>query len=112
MKLYTPPEMSKKLVQLGCISQSGIYWVEEEKGRWDQLFYGEFEPILDALPAFEFEDFAGPGEDATKNAGLFIEKNGPFNLDFFNDGFEPIEAFKLGLILSKNWVEEVGRGLI
>lgn len=100
MKLYTPPEMSKKLVALGCTSESGVYY----NPRNGQVYaYPTNCPLpLNIpeqfwIPLFEFEDFAGP----ESNENLFkIVKQGDSILDK-----------KYRISHASNWVEEVGRGL-
>ena len=111
MKLYTPPEMSEKLVKLGCVSQSSFYYFLEEEFYFDpedrvrkshnvwNLRYTNITPPSDVgfLPAFEFEDFAGP----ESNDNLFkIVKQGDSILDK-----------KYRISHSSNWVDEVGREL-
>lgn len=113
MKLYTPPEMSKKLVALGCKSQSRMYWCLRQGGPIYDAAGGVADYIEDSwvllhssridydeeiyYPAFEFEDFAGP----ESNENLFkIVKQGDSILDK-----------KYRISHASNWVEEVGRGL-
>lgn len=95
MKLYTPPEMSMKLVALDCVSNSGMVYL-------DGILYhkNELGPLTNFdSPAFEFEDFAGPYKSCRKNQ----QKRFP--------GLLPSEVYEL-LSNPNNWVEEVGRGLV
>ena len=88
MKLYTPPEMSKKLVAMGCVSQSSAYYLGSEN-----VFTHLTKPPKNGTPAFEFEDFAGQNQQALKNRMLlkWLQRDRLFE--------------------TTNWVEEVGRGL-
>lgn len=119
MKLYTPPEMSMKLVALGCTSQSGLFW-RPRAGQtfpsvlvWVHPEASELYGKLDSdIPAFEFEDFAGELYFENLNKLPFIGKvclnmRGPN--DLITCGC--VSCFRKIIVYSKNWVEEVGRGL-
>jgi len=113
MKLYTPPEMSRKLVVLGCTSRSGMFWVDGKLKHESLITLRMFHS---KIPAFEFEDFAGPGEKAKENSKkvfgkIDMEPDSANALRYALGG--PINSCEARrrLIDSKNWVEEVGRGL-
>lgn len=90
MKLYTPPEMSKKLVEIGCVSHSEMFWMGGKIPAYlPTLWWANHEN----LPAFEFEDFASVEEFSIRNR---------MSLSW---------TTRDNILQSNNWVEEVGRGL-
>jgi len=106
MKLYTPPEMSKKLLALGCTSQSNLYWYKQfPHEKYRDIYLRPDDPLALAfngsIPAFEFEDFAGNHEQANKNCQLVWPDDG--DIVFRTEQ-------KCSVRYSKNWVEEVERG--
>lgn len=132
MKLYTPPEMSKKLVALGCVSQSRMTWGQSPY-YGTALYYAycpeDKEDHETLTPAFEFEDFAGPSDAAMRNARIIWGHDADVAyLCPICDGLAmradrssidlgslikvyPEAHHRHALLFSKNWVEEVGRGL-
>lgn len=104
-------------MELGCVSQSGMFY-DSVLAKDLVYLYCTSDKLPSWDPAFEFEDFAGPGENSKRNCELLIQpKNNMYNLSYraltlWNDeGYSPQEAFRLALTDSENWVEEVGRGL-
>ena len=115
MKLYTPLEMSEKLVKLGCVSQSGMFH-DGKGGVTHKWVFNEKDSVIENMPAFEFEDFAGPRIHAIENAKKvwgeekFYQSGLPDGSFSFYMGIT-WEINREKICRTENWVEEVGRGL-
>lgn len=59
--MFSPIELSKRLVKLGCKSSANKWWSCDEDGRF------AFSPCHDCTPAFHPWDFIANTEQASKN---------------------------------------------
>lgn len=69
---FFPRELCQKLMEMGCVSESGFYWYEFKDGRLlvgreVEDFYVEYEPKK-LCQAFCQNDFTGCTERARENA--------------------------------------------
>lgn len=84
---FAPLELCKKLVELGCKSES--LWVSEKPERLDYL-----------IPAFCQNDFTGCHEQAKKNVWLLLKSKTIGTVS-------PVEIslFRTSIMDSKDWVK-------
>lgn len=113
MSTFLPRDLSEIAQRLGCVSQSGMFYVIGDG--WEERTYYKPSFSLEEgehlISAFSFEDFAGTSEQARKNAKIvFGEKiitgcpvcmgpgyEDPYEFDAF---FYHVHA----MVRSKDWI--------
>lgn len=89
--MFSPIELSKRLVKLGCKSSANEWWSCDEDGRF------AFSHCHDCTPAFHPWDFIANTEQAVKNAEIIFDSIDRLK-DPIKHGYLTSEAWKQAAI--------------